>query len=76
MGRSPLALAHARLMSEAEQLLNGTGLQVAEVADRLGFRDPAYFSRFFQRHAGMPPGRHRATLAAAGSGARSFAAWP
>ena len=76
MGRSPLALAHARLMSEAEQLLNGTGLQVAEVADRLGFRDPAYFSRFFQRHAGMPPGRYRATLAAAGSGARSFAAWP
>ena len=73
MGRSPLALAHARLMSEAEQLLNGTGLQVA---DRLGFRDPAYFSRFFQRHAGMPPGRYRAALAAAGSGARSFAAWP
>lgn len=74
-GRSPLALAHNRLMLEAEQLLNGTGLQVAEVADRLGFRDPAYFSRFFQRHAGMPPGRYR-SLAAAGAGARSFAAWP
>lgn len=76
-GRSPLAHIHNRLMTEARALLSGSSLQVAEVAYKLGFGDAAYFNRFFQRHAGMPPGRYRkAALAPAENPDASFAAWP
>jgi AraC family transcriptional regulator, transcriptional activator of pobA len=76
-GRSPLALLHARLVAEASALIDNSGMQIAEVAETLGFRDPAYFSRFFKRETGQSPNRHR--LEAAGRAARgvgSFAAWP
>jgi AraC-like DNA-binding protein len=76
-GRTPLSHIHRRLMSEARELLHEPGFQVAEVAYRLGFEDAAYFSRFFQRHAGMPPGRYRREkLAERATPEPSFAAWP
>lgn len=76
-GRSPLAHIHNRLMAEAKGLLAGSSLQAAEVAYKLGFGDAAYFNRFFQRHAGMPPGRYRrAATAPADDRDASFAAWP
>jgi AraC-like DNA-binding protein len=34
-------------------------MPVTQIAHELGFRDPAYFSRFFRRHAGLPPARFR-----------------
>ena len=76
-GRSPLAHIHIRMMSEAKTLLAESGLQVAEIAYKLGFRDAAYFNRFFQRHAGTPPGRFR-NLVRKGKVEHdlSFAAWP
>jgi AraC family transcriptional activator of pobA len=76
-GRSPMELIHARLMMEAEMLLDSSSLQIAEVAEALGFRDAAYFSRFFKRMAGVPPRAHRA--GAADRQVReetSYAAWP
>lgn len=36
----------------------------------VGFRDPAYFSRFFRKHAGAPPGEWRLGQAR-GSGAEA-----
>jgi AraC family transcriptional activator of pobA len=30
-------------------------MTAAQVADRLGFEDPAYFARFFKRETGSPP---------------------
>ncbi|HEV7369920.1 helix-turn-helix domain-containing protein [Arenibaculum sp.] len=76
-GRSPLAVIHDRLIAEAEILLDGSGLQVAEVAEALGFRDAAYFNRFFRRKTGTPPGRHRAAAPRGRAGVdKSFAAWP
>lgn len=76
-GATPSEIAHRRLIEDARQLLGGSPLQVAEVALALGFRDPAYFNRFFSRHVGMPPGRYRAQAASdrrAPGG--SYAAWP
>lgn len=76
-GRTPLAHIHRRQITEAKTLLTGTSLQVAEVAYKLGFRDAAYFNRFFQRHAGLPPGKFRQNSAQQKAGAdESFAAWP
>lgn len=76
-GRSPLAHIHNRMMAEARALLTGSSLQVAEVAYKLGFGDAAYFSRFFQRNAGVPPGRYRkAAQVPAEAPDGSFAAWP
>ena len=50
-----------RIYEEAKRNLLYTGMTVAEVAHALGFGDPAYFSRFFARFAGEPPGRFRAS---------------
>ncbi len=76
-GRSPLAHIHARMLSEAKNLLANTDYQVAEIAYRLGFTDAAYFSRFFRRNEGMSPGRYRKGVSAARATVDpSFHAWP
>jgi AraC family transcriptional regulator, transcriptional activator of pobA len=54
-GRAPLGLIQDRLLVEAKRLLLYSNMTVAEVAFRLGFDDPAYFSRFFTSHAGVSP---------------------
>lgn len=58
-GRGPLALIHDRLLLEARRALVYTGMTVAEIGYDLGFRDPAYFSRFFAARVGRPPGAYR-----------------
>lgn len=52
-------LVFERLMQEAKRLLLFTGSSVNEICYQLGFKDPAYFSRFFSRHAGVTPGEYR-----------------
>ena len=47
-----------KLRLAAEQLLS-TPLPVAEVAERLGYRDPYHFSRRFKNFAGVSPERYR-----------------
>lgn len=77
LGRSPLALIHARLVAEARQMLEGSSLQIAEIAALLGFEDPAYFSRFFKRLTGKSPRRYRMDFVTSQARpAGSFAAWP
>ena len=61
-GASPQALIHAAVLREACRMLAYTRLQVAEVGHRLGFDDPAYFSRFFQRGTGVSPRAYRARI--------------
>jgi len=43
-----------RIISEASILLK-TDLIVKEIAERLGFRSPFYFSRFFKKQAKISP---------------------
>ncbi|WP_297108346.1 helix-turn-helix domain-containing protein [uncultured Devosia sp.] len=76
-GQTPLMLIHARLFAEARQMIENSGLQIAEISAHLGFEDPAYFSRFFKRLSGKSPRQYR--LGAAMSQVRdggSYAAWP
>ncbi len=48
-----------RLMQEAKRLLLFTGSSANEICYQLGFKDPAYFSRFFHRYAKLTPGEYR-----------------
>ena len=46
-------------LNRAKDLLAATELPVAAVARRVGYDDPAYFSRLFARRVGMAPVRFR-----------------
>jgi AraC family transcriptional activator of pobA len=54
-GRTALAMIHERLLLEARRNLVYTAMTIREVAETLGFSDPAYFTRFFRRATGMSP---------------------
>jgi AraC family transcriptional activator of pobA len=56
---SAFGLLQQRLLREARRRLAYAGMPVAQVAHQLGYRDPAYFCRFFKRHAGVSPSRFR-----------------
>lgn len=56
-GQSPVQLINSRILLEAKRQLHYTASPVSEIAYVLGFDDPAYFTRFFSRLAGMSP-RH------------------
>jgi AraC family transcriptional activator of pobA len=76
-GRPPQRLVHERLIAEARVRLRDTGQTAEQIAYRLGFRDPAYFSRFFSRRVGMSPGAYRkASRIAPPQAPTSFSAWP
>ncbi|MCG7528658.1 AraC family transcriptional regulator [Streptomyces sp. OfavH-34-F] len=47
-------------LGRAKELLATGDLPVAAVARRVGYDDPAYFSRLFTRRVGTPPARFRA----------------
>ena len=76
LGRSPQRLVHERLIAEARLRLRQTAQTPEQIAYSLGFRDPAYFNRFFRR-VGMSPGAYRkASRVAPPQAPTSFAAWP
>lgn len=56
---SPSAMQDERALLEARRMLLYSNLSVAQISFAVGFEDPAYFSRFFSRHVGFPPGRYR-----------------
>ncbi len=53
LGVSPGAMIRRAVTLEAKRLLSLTDLTVDQVSKRLGFDDPAYFSRYFRREAGV-----------------------
>lgn len=73
----PRALIHERLVREACTRLQQLDLPVEQIGYGLGFRDPAYFNRFFRKYRGASPGNYRRQirLEHARSGP-SYAAWP
>jgi AraC family transcriptional regulator, transcriptional activator of pobA len=54
-GKTAIELIHLFLISEAKNLLTGTDSTVAEIAYKLGFENPPYFSRLFKKQTGMSP---------------------
>lgn len=61
-GMSAQALIHSVILREACRLLAYTRMTVASIGHRLGFDDPSYFSRFFQREMGLSPGTYRSRI--------------
>ncbi|GAB3169024.1 helix-turn-helix domain-containing protein [Telluribacter humicola] len=59
VGKSALRVVHDYFFLEAKKYLQHTEYSVSEVAYRLNFDDPAYFSRFFSKQAGVSPRQFR-----------------
>lgn len=57
--RPPKKLIFDRQLREAKRLLLFSDSSVHEIAYQLGFKDPAYFARFFNRLTGCSPSMFR-----------------
>ena len=60
-GMPPVAYFNARKMRRACDLLAIPGLQIQEIARRLGYANPFYFSRAFKKIIGKSPDAYRRT---------------
>jgi len=58
-GKSTTQFIRFIRMQHARQLLQKTDLQIAEIAFRVGYADPSYFSRQFSQEFGNPPSEVR-----------------
>ena len=59
VGETPRAWFNARRAEAAAEALMEDGATVRDVAERLGFGNEFYFSRFFKRHFGLSPANWR-----------------
>lgn len=46
-------------MNKARELLKCTGLRSNEISDKIGYKDPHYFSHLFKKHHGCTPIQYR-----------------
>jgi len=58
-GGTAFDMIQQRLALEARRRLVYAASSVGSIAGELGFKDPAYFSRFFRRHSGVSPNEFR-----------------
>jgi AraC-like DNA-binding protein len=59
LGTSPLRYAREHLIAQAKDALGNTTLSCQEIAKRLGYDDPLYFSAVFKRITGISPREFR-----------------
>ena len=59
LGRTASGVIQDRLLLEAKRLLLHADLSIKEVGYALNLKDPAYFTRWFHKAAGMPPATYR-----------------
>ena len=60
-GHTAQGVLHQRLLLEVKRQLIYTAMTVSQIADGLGFSEPAYLSRFFKRLTGQSPKAFRAS---------------
>ena len=58
-GESPIDYRNNIRLTAAKSMLENTSLRIAEIAFKVGFDDPYYFTRFFKAHVGMSPREFR-----------------
>ncbi len=56
---TPFRLIHSLRIETAQQLLLSNYLNISEVAFKVGFNDPKYFSKCFKREVGYSPKKYR-----------------
>ncbi len=54
-GKTALELIHLYVISEAKNMLVTGEQSISEIAYRLGFENPPYFSRLFKKEVGVSP---------------------
>lgn len=59
VGISAKAFISARINLEAKRLLMHTDSSIYEIAEKLNFKEPTYFSKFFKRETGCTPAEFR-----------------
>lgn len=62
LGKTLTDLISERLILEAKRLFSYSNLNVNQVARRLNFTDPSYFTRFFRKQSGLTPEQFKETL--------------
>jgi AraC-like DNA-binding protein len=70
VGQYMLRYMITRRMMDAAFLLENSEGSIAQIAKRVGYETTAAFSKLFQQHYGLPPGRYRAIRRADGSPAQ------
>jgi AraC family transcriptional regulator, transcriptional activator of pobA len=58
-GKTALELIHLYVISEAKNMLVGGEHSISEIAYRLGFENPPYFSRLFKKEVGVSPKEYK-----------------
>ncbi len=58
-GHSPSYFIKLKLTHESCKLLSETNLYISEIADKLHFEDPSYFTRTFKKQVGVSPKNYR-----------------
>ncbi len=61
-GKTALELIHLYLISQAKNMLVAGERSISEIAYRLGFENPPYFSRLFKRGVGVSPKEYKNRL--------------
>jgi Na+-driven multidrug efflux pump len=56
LDESNSALANAETLYYAKEYLRSGYYTISEIAEKCGFEDPNYFTRFFKKHTGLTPG--------------------
>jgi AraC-like DNA-binding protein len=54
-GKTALELIHLYIISEAKNMLVAGDRNISDIAYKLGFENPPYFSRMFKKEVGMSP---------------------
>lgn len=74
LGQTPLAIIQKHWLGQALVLLRQPHIRIAVIAYKLGFQDPAYFSRAFKQAVGQTPKEWR--MGQMIPDGQNFAAWP
>ncbi|MEZ5570931.1 MAG: helix-turn-helix domain-containing protein [Halioglobus sp.] len=67
-GSSVMAYRNELRLVKAAQLLLHSNLRIAEIGNRVGYSEQAFFSRIFRKHLGMSPRQYRDNMSNASSG--------
>lgn len=59
-GKTPIELIRSIRLKRAAQLLEKSGMSIAEIAYEVGFNNPKHFSRFFKDEFGVLPSQYMA----------------
>ena len=63
-GSSVMAYRNELRLVKAAQLLLHSNLRIADIGDRVGYSEQAFFSRIFRKHLGMSPRQYRSHIPA------------